>query len=31
LIRDKVRNADTDKLSRMRDIMSQAYEDISKD
>ncbi|OGN91062.1 MAG: hypothetical protein A2158_05325 [Chloroflexi bacterium RBG_13_46_14] len=31
LFRDKVRNADADKLSRMRIIMSQAYEEISKD
>lgn len=31
LVRDKVRNADADKLSRMRKAMSHAYEDISKD
>jgi DNA-binding PadR family transcriptional regulator len=31
LVRDKVRNADADKLSRMRKAMSHAYEDILKD
>ncbi len=31
LFRDRVRHADTEKLSRMRKILSQAFEDISKD
>ena len=31
LFRDKVRNADADKLSRMREALSDAYEEISKD
>jgi DNA-binding PadR family transcriptional regulator len=31
LVRDKVRNAESDKLSRMRKVLSQAYEDIFKD
>jgi len=31
LVRDKVRDADADKLSRMRKALSRAYEEISKD
>lgn len=31
LLRDKVRTADTEKLSRMRKAFSHAYEEISKD
>jgi DNA phosphorothioation-dependent restriction protein DptG len=30
LLRDKVRNADSEKLSQMRKTLSRAYEDISK-
>ncbi len=30
-VRDKVRSADTERLKSMRKILSQAYEDISKD
>jgi len=31
LLRDKARTADTEKLSRMRKVLSSAYEEISKD
>jgi DNA-binding PadR family transcriptional regulator len=31
LLRDKVRTADTDKLSRMRKVLSHACEEIQKD
>ncbi len=31
LLRDKARTADTEKLSRIRKALSQAYEEISKD
>lgn len=30
LVRDRVRNADAEKLSRMRKVLSHAYEEISE-
>jgi hypothetical protein len=31
LVRDKVRNADADKLSHMRQVLSHAYQEISEE